>query len=197
MDERIEAAADLARIRALMERAGRYSNLSGYSLAFAGLIATAGVLACAGMGVDFSWPGHARTLAVVWGAVLLLAAAQHVAFTIVHARRRAEPVWSPLARQVVVAMLPALFIGAALTGFGLQTGQLDLLPPAWMLAHGSSLMALGLYAGGRLQSAGLAFLAMGAATLWWGKAHGLWLLLPSFGGIHLLLGLWMLWKPRG
>ncbi len=196
MDERDVAARDLARIRALMDRAGRYSNLSGYSAIAAGILAVAGALACRLLEVNFNHPGHARPLAILWGSVLALAIAQHLVFTVVHARRTAEPAWSPLTQQVLVAVLPAFFVGAAITGYGLQTGQLDLLPPIWMLAYGSSLMGLGLYAGGRLQLTGALFLLAGAACLWWWKDYGLRFMLASFGGLHVLLGAWMLWKPR-
>jgi hypothetical protein len=196
VDERAEAVAHLARIRDVMERAGRYSHLSGLSAILAGLLGAAGAGACLALGVDFGTPGHAGRLAAVWGAVLALAVGQHLVLTVLHARRRAEPAWSPLARTVALAQLPSLFIGAALTGYGWQSGQLDLLPPSWMLAHGASLLALGLWAGARIQTAGLLFMATGAATLWWLKEQGLWMLLVSFGGYHVLLGAWMVWKPR-
>ncbi|HEX7900281.1 MAG TPA: hypothetical protein VF950_21110 [Planctomycetota bacterium] len=196
MDERAEAVRDLARIRDLMERAGRYSHLSGLSALLAGLLGAAGAVACLVLRIDFNYPGHAPRLAAVWGAVLALAAGQHLGWTVLQARRRGEPAWSSMARQVALAQLPSLFIGAAITGFGLQTGQLDLLPPVWALAHGSSLLALGLWAGGRIQGAGVLFLATGAATLWWMKEHGVWMMLVAFGGYHVALGAWMLWKPR-
>src|SRR5882672_3796069 len=191
-----DASRDLVRIRALMERATEYSHLSGVSILLSGLLAAAGVAACAGAGVDFNLPAHVRTLARIWGAVFALAAVQGVAFSIANARRKAEPVWSHLTRQVVVAMLPALFTGAALTGYALETGQLDLLPPCWMLAYGSSLMGLGLFAGWRIRMAAVAFLALGAASLFLWKDRGLVTMLGSFGGLHLVLGAWMLWKPR-
>ena len=190
------ARRDLERIRALMERATEWSNLSGWSVVISGLLAAAGAVECFRRGVDFDAPGHARTLATIWGAVFALAAGQGAAFSIANARRKAEPAWSPLTRQVVVAMLPALFTGAALTGYAFQTGQLDLLPPCWMLAYGSSLMALGFFAGRPVRYAALAFLVFGAASLFFGKAHGLVTMLASFGGLHLGLGAWMLWKPR-
>jgi hypothetical protein len=196
MDERAEAIRDLARIRDLMERAGRYSHLSGLSAILAGLLGGGGVLACFLLGIDFNLPAHAGPLAAVWSAVLALAAGQHAVLTVVSARGRGEPAWSDLSRRVALAQLPALFIGAAITGYGHQSGQIDLLPPAWMLAHGASLCALGLWAGAPLQLAGTAFLACGAVTLWWLKEHGLWALLVSFGGFHLVLGARMLWKPR-
>ena len=193
---RRDASRDLERIRALMERATEFSNLSGWSIVISGLLAAAGAGVCRREGADFDLPLHARTLAVVWGTVFALAAAQGVAFSVANARRKAEPAWSHLTRQVVVAMLPALFTGAALTGYAFQTGQLDLLPPCWMLAYGSSLMGLGLFAGRAFRVAALAFLAFGAASLFFWKDHGLLSMLASFGGIHLVLGAWVLWKPR-
>jgi hypothetical protein len=190
------ARRDLERIRSLMERATEWSNLSGWSVLISGVLAAAGAAECFRRGVDFEMPMHARTLALVWGTVFVLAASQGVAFSIANARRKAEPAWSPLTRQVVIAMLPALFTGATLTGYAFQTGQLDLLPPCWMLAYGSSLMALGFFAGRPVRYAALAFLVSGAASLLLWKSHGLVTMLASFGGIHLVLGAWMRWKPR-
>jgi len=197
-----DASRDLERIRALMERATEWSNLSGWSVVVSGLLAAAGAALCFLTGDDFrnrvpaEYDVHASALARIWGAVFALAAAQGVAFSVANARRKTEPAWSPLTRQVVVAMLPALFAGAALTGYALQTGQLDLLPPCWMLAYGSSLMGLGLFAGRPVRVAALAFLGAGAVSLFLFRNHGLVLMLATFGGIHLALGAWMLWKPR-
>jgi len=191
-----DASRDLERIRTLMERATEYSHLSGVSILLSGLLAAAGVAACAALGIDFTLPAHARSLAAVWGTVFAIAAVQGAAFSVANARRKAEAAWSPLTRQVVVAMLPALFTGAALTGYGLQSGQLDLLPPCWMLAYGSSLMGLGLFAGRRIRLAAVAFLLLGAASLFLWKDHGLATLLATFGGLHLVLGAWVIWKPR-
>jgi hypothetical protein len=183
-----------------MERATEYSNLSGWSILISGLLAAAGVGACRWSGVDFKPLGEygspARTLVQIWGTVFVLAVIQGAAFSIMNARNKAEPFWSHLTRQVAAAMLPALFAGAALTGYGLETGQLDLLPPCWMLAYGSSLMGLGLFAGRPFKVASLAFLALGAASLFLWKDHGLVTMLASFGGLHLVLGAWVIWKPR-
>jgi len=191
-----DASRELERIRALMERATEYSHLSGVSIVGSGLLAVAGVAACGFLGIDFGLPGHQRTLAAVWGSVFGIAAVQGTALSVANARRKAEPAWSPLTRQVVVAMLPALFTGAALTAYGLQTGRIDLLPPCWMLAYGSSLMGLGLFAGWRIRLAAVAFLVLGAASLFLWMDHGLLTMLASFGGLHLALGAWVIWKPR-
>jgi len=196
MDGRRSAERDLERIRALMERAGRYSNLSGCAAAAAGALAAAGAALCWKLGIRFGLPGQARELAAVWGAVFALALAQAVAFTVLHARRRGEPAWSPIARQAVAAMLPAAFMGAAVTGYGFWSGRTELLPPLWMLSYGSSLMGLGLLADGRVRGVAALFLLLGAAALFAGTDRGLLLMLVSFGGFHLLLGALILWKPR-
>jgi hypothetical protein len=196
MDERRAAERDLERIRALMERAGRYSNLSGYAAILAGALAAAGAALCRTLGVQFHSPGHARPLAAIWGSVFVLTLAQAVAFTVAHARRRGEPPWSPIARQAVAAMLPAAFMGAAVTGYGLLSGRTELLPPLWMLSYGSSLMGLGLLADWRVRGVAALFLLLGAVALFGGMERGLLMMLVSFGGFHLLLGALVLWKPR-
>jgi len=179
-----------------MERAGRYSHVSALSAAVAGALALAGAIVSKVLQVNYNVPARAAPLAAVWGAVLCLSILQAAAFHIAKCRRRGEPAWSHLTCQVVVAMLPALFVGAAITVYGFQTGQLDLLPPIWLLAYGSSLMGLGLYAGGRIQIVGALFMLLGAAGLWWWKEYGLRLMFAGFGGLHILLGVLLAWKPR-
>ena len=195
-----DAARDLERIRALMERATEFSNLSGWSILISGALAVAGVAASHSRGVAFRQEGAygpaGTTLGIIWGSVFVLATTQGVAFSIANARRKAEPFWSHLTRQVVVAMLPALFTGYALTEYALMSGRLEILPPCWMLAYGSSLMGLGLFAGRAFRAAALAFLVFGAVSLFQLRDHGLIMMLASFGGLHLVLGAWVLWKRR-
>jgi hypothetical protein len=187
-----------------MERATEFSNLSGWSILISGALAAAGVAACRYAGVDFreeasrhgEYGPVGAALGPIWGSVFMLAVCQGVAFSIANARRKAEPFWSHLTRQVVVAMLPALFTGAALTEHALRSGRLEILPPCWMLAYGSSLMGLGLFAGRAFRVAALAFLVLGALSLFLLREHGLVMMLVSFGGLHLLLGAWVLWKRR-
>ena len=199
-DDAQGAARDLERIRALMERATEFSNLSGWSILISGALAVAGVAASHSRGVAFRQEGaygpSGYTLGIIWGSVFVLATTQGLAFSVANARRKAEPFWSHLTRQVVVAMLPALFTGYALTEYALMTGRLEILPPCWMLAYGSSLMGLGLFAGRAFRAAALAFLILGALSLFHLRDHGLIMMLASFGGLHLLLGAWVLWKRR-
>lgn len=183
-----------------MERATEFSILSGWSIVISGLLAAAGVAASAWKGVEFKHEvanGPAGVvLGSIWGLVFVLATAQGVAFSVANARRRAEPFWSHLTRQVVIAMLPALFTGFALTEYALETGYLELLPPCWMLGYGSSLMGLGLFAGRAFRVTALVFLVFGMISLFYLRDYGRILMLASFGGLHLILGAWVLWKRR-
>lgn len=196
MEEHQDAARNLARIRTLMERAGKFSHLSASSAYVAGGLAAAGAFLSWAKGVNFNEPSGARTLGVIWGSVLVLALGQSLGFTIADARRRGDPFWGPLTEQVARAMLPAFLIGATFTAYGLRTGQLDLLPPFWALAYGASLMGLGLYAGRRIQLVGLLFILAGASSLFFFREYGLRMMLASFGGGHILLGVLIAWKRR-
>jgi hypothetical protein len=189
--ERDDARRDLQRIRTLMERAGRYSDLSAWSCVLSGTLAVAGALACRGLGLEFRRGASGEQvlhLGLLWGGVFAAAGIQNALFTWASARRRGEPVWSPLARQVFVAVLPAFFVGAIVTVYAVRAGELELLPPLWMLTYGTALMTLGLYASGEIRLVGILFLALGAGALLWGREYGVWMMMISFGGLHLLLG---------
>lgn len=195
-DDEPDAAATLEHIRTLMDRATEYSHLSGVSILLSGALCVAGVGACAALGVGFDSVRNLELLAQIWSAVFLAALLQGVGLSVLNARRKAEPAWSPLTYRVVLAMVPAAFTGASLSAYAFWELRPELLPPFWMLSYGSSLMGLGLFAGRRIQATALLFLLSGAAALFGGARHGLLLMLVSFGGYHLLLGAWILWKPR-
>lgn len=183
-----QAEEHLAVIRSAMERTTRFTGLPAYACFAAGALALGGVAASAAQGVSFNSPLHAGPLFRIWGTVCLLAAAQFVALTTAAARRRGERAWTGLTQRVVVAMLPGLYVGAALTEFCRQTGTIDYLPPFWCLCYGASLMGLGLYSGWKANAVGALFLAAGTVGLHAFKEHGMALLAVAFGGLHLLLG---------
>jgi hypothetical protein len=183
------ALAQLEAIRGYMERAERYTHLSGYACLVAGGIAIAGSAVCFLLGLRFCDPGADRPmLGLVWGCVMLLALGQNIVFSIASARGKGEPVWSALAQSVVKAVLPGFVVGAVVTLVCLREDLLPLLPGLWMLAYGTSLVGLSLFAGTHVHVFGIAFLAAGAAALLFLQDQGLLMMALSFGGLHVLMG---------
>ncbi len=190
-----QAEDQLALIRSVMERTTRFTGLPGAACLGAGALAVAASALASSLGAEFTRDysgGRHGLLAAIWGAAALLSAALIVALSIVAARRRGVPAWSSLARRVVVATLPGLYVGAVLTEFARRSGRLDLLPAFWCLAYGASLLGLGLYAGWKANVAGLLFLAAGTLALFGLAPGGNLLMAVAFGGVHALLGILIL-----
>jgi len=183
-----QAEDQVALIRSVMERTTRYTGLPGAACLVAGGLAIAAAHLATAFGASFSPRAHPKLLAAIWGATALLAAIQVVVLSILAARKRGDPAWSALTRRVVVATLPGLYVGAALTEFARRSDRIDALPALWCLAYGASLLGLGLYAGWKANVAGLLFLAAGTLALLGVLPGDNLLMAIAFGGIHLLLG---------
>jgi hypothetical protein len=87
-----------------------------------------------------------------------------------------------------MTLAPAFLSGAILTTA--LAGQVDreIITGMWLLLYGAGLSACGLFAIPAVFTAGIAFMGLGAATLWLppGSAHIV--LALGFGGVHLALG---------
>jgi hypothetical protein len=182
-----EASQNLESIRMLMERTGRYSNLSGISCMTAGALALGGAAVCRWRMVSFEQPNPAWKLIAIWAVVLVLAFSQNVVWTFIHARRQGQPVWSHLARMVVLAILPGFFVGGVLTGWAVGQGRYEVLPGIWMLTYGTGVLGAALFAGRTLKVFGLCFLAAGTACLFW-RQWGVECMGASFGLFHIAVG---------
>ncbi len=193
-----EAEEHLAVIRDAMERTTRYTGVPAYACLTAGALSLMGAGACWLMEIDFHSPLHARKLARVWASVCALGILQFVILTVLAVRRRGESAWSRLAQRVVAAVLPGIYVGAALSAFCGITGNVDYLPPFWCLCYGTSVLGLGLYAGWKANLVGCLFLLAGTFGLHLFKEHGVGLMAVSFGGFHLVLGVLILLRhePR-
>jgi hypothetical protein len=189
-----QAEDQVALIRSVIERTTRFTGLPGAACLVAGGLALAGAGVSAALGADFAGRRHG-VLAATWGATALLSAIDVVVLSVLAARRRGHPAWSALARRVVVATLPGLYVGAALTEFARRSGRIDALPALWCLSYGASLLGLGLYAGWKANVVGVLFLAAGTLALVGVLPGGNLLMAIAFGGLHVLLGLLILKGP--
>lgn len=182
-----EAAQNLETIRMLMERTGRYSNFSGISCVTAGALAIGGAALCRWRMVSFESPDPLWKLIVIWAVVLILAFVQNLVWSVVHARRLGQPFWSHLTRQVTLAVLPAFFVGAVLTGWAIHQRRTEILPGVWMLMYGTGVLGVALFAGRLLKVFGVCFLLAGAACLFW-RQYGVESMAATFGLFHVAVG---------
>lgn len=191
------AAENLQVIRTLMERAALYRRaLAPVSFAAGTLGLAAGAL---GWLADLD---GARSFGCYWMLVAVGVLGVSVGIMRRQALREGEPFWSPPARRVAQAMLPAL-------GAGLLAGALIVapawrdplhawwLPGVWMVLFGCSIHAAGFFLHRGIKLLGWVFALAGCVLLLYVNARshaaGLpslrlahWVMGATFGGLHLL-----------
>ncbi|MBN8246198.1 MAG: hypothetical protein J0L84_02000 [Verrucomicrobia bacterium] len=202
------AAENLQVIRTLMERAALYRRaLAPVSLAAGVLGVLAAVLGWSA-GLD-----SARGFAGFWLAV----AAVTLAVCLLIMRRQAlqadEPFWSPPARRVAQATLPALSAGLLAGGIVLLGNARDplavwWLPGAWMVLYGCASHAAGFFMDRGIKLFGALFIGLGALLLLCVATRPDAAGLPplrmahvvmgaAFGGLHLAYGAYLRGTERG
>ena len=194
-----EAEEHLRVIRQAMERSTRHSTLSGLSGVLAGLIALAACFLTQYLVGDPGEPKNRFGFVAVWGATLGLAALGDILLTKRRATRVGKTAFSALGMKWARTVLPGLLAGAAITLFYLTHPGLmgPFLYGFWMLCYAVSLLAIGILSVREVSLMGWAFLLAGTVTL----------LLPAdapigprgmmavtFGGFHMVYGLWMGFK---
>ena len=197
------AAAQLEVIRTLMERTALYRrSLIPATLVTGGLGAAAAVLAFA---LDLDQP---RTFGLYWMAVA--GVAMGAAFLLM--RRQAmhdgEPFWSPPARRVLQAALPAFTAGLTAAVVAVSSAahpgvSIWWLPVVWMVLYGCALNAAGFFMPRGIRLFGWLFVLAGCAlgSLLNAAGSAGTILAPvdahlvmggTFGGFHALYGLYLL-----
>ena len=157
MQETRDVEQTLATIRRLMERGRQYEAITARGALLAGLAALA---ASAGL---WTWARHDhRAFLLTWLAVAAAAASWTLVAALRHSRRTGASWISAQARSVGLAVLPAYVVAAVLTVL-LAPAHPWLLPPTWMLLHGTAVLATWYHAPPRLVRLGVAFLVVGAA----------------------------------
>ncbi len=148
-----------------------------------------------------------------WMAVAAVAAAGALGLMRRQALRDAEPFWSPPARRVVQAMVPALAAGAvvgllAVLPSGREAMPTWWLPPIWMILYGCALHAAGFFMPRGIRLLGWVFVLLGCALLALltgcrqapglpGALLGHGVMGAAFGGLHLVYGIYLLvTEPR-
>jgi hypothetical protein len=100
-------------------------------------------------------------------------------------------------RKFLLAVMPAMLVGLAMSGALLWRGGVDLLPSIWLCMYGVAVMAGGAFSVRAVPVMGAAFLGLGGAALVAPPAYGDWLMMAGFGGLHLIFGLWVARRHGG
>lgn len=184
-----KAVSDLARIRAAMDGATRFTGVSGWGEMLIGataLVATA---------VARLQPTPERWL-LVWLAAVPVAVLLGTGGMVVKARGRLRRLMIAPARRFGLGLLPPLVAGLLLTLLLVRLGQMEHLPGLWLLLYGVAVTGAGTFSVPAVPVMGLSFMALSAAALVtpssWGDA---WMAI-GFGGLHLLFGA-LIWRRHG
>ncbi len=182
------AQETLAFIRRTMESASTFTPVSGW-----------GLVACGAIGLVAAWLAWAAQIAAdlrVW----IPAAAISVVFASVanaqKARRLEVPVWSGAFRRMVWVMTPPILAGALLTFAMLVNDAPHMLPGIWLTLYGAGVTAGAIFSVRAIRWMGVAFLALGALALFT-PGLGLIALAMGFGGLHIIIGLDIVWRHGG
>jgi len=174
------AIADLRFIRGTIERAGAFTAVPGWGGVGMGVTALAAAAIAARQATPTLWLAtwlvEAAVAALIGGAAMAR-----------KARREESTLWAGPGRKFVMASLPALATGAMLT-FGLfRSGEVALLPAAWLLLYGTATIAGGAFSVRIVPVLGVCFWAFGAAALIEPRLGDAWLA-AGFGGVHVVFG---------
>jgi hypothetical protein len=175
------AVENLRYIRSTIEAVHTFTTVPGK-----GCIAM-GITALFAVAIE-SAPPLAEYWLAVWVGAAAIACGSALWFMEQKARAQGLSLRRAVAKRFFMTLAPAFIAGAILTAALVGRVDRELITGVWLLLYGTGLAACGLFAIPAVFTAGLAFMALGTATLWLppGSAHIV--LALGFGGIHLALG---------
>lgn len=175
------AADDLRFIRQTLATAGSFTAVSGRGQMLVGATA----LVAAGLSRNLF-------LGSGWMKVWLAEAALAIAITVWASERKARrlgvPLVSAVARKFVLALLPPLVAGAALTVALWFSGHRHMVPGVWLLLYGTAVVTGGSFSVRAVPLMGYCFMVLGAVALALPLGWAWLLLAAGFGGLHIVFG---------
>jgi len=175
------AVENLRYIRSTIEAAHTFTTVPGK-----GCIAM-GVTALIAVGLE-ALPGLAPHWLAVWVGAAFVACSAALWFMEQKAHAQGLSLRRAVARRFFMTLAPAFLSGAILTAALAGSVDRELITGLWLLLYGTGLSACGLFAVPAVFTAGVAFMGLGAATLWLPPGSAQIVLALGFGGIHLALG---------
>lgn len=183
------AIDNLRFIRETMERSASFTHVSGIGGMVMGAVALVAGAFASGASTPTTWLGIWIGAAVFSFSVALLAMARKSA-------AEGIPLLTGPGRRFVWNVTPPLVAGGVLTVALAQAGLTRLLPGAWLLLYGTSVVTGGSYSVRPVPLMGLLFMLTGAAAFLsppaWGDAY----MAIGFGGLHIVFGI-VIWRKHG
>jgi hypothetical protein len=194
-------------IKRMMERSSRFLSLSGLSGIFAGIIA---LVACY---FAYQWiqvfqdnaPAYSMPqfrhalmqlewdLALLAGAVLIVAIAQGLFFTWRKAKKEQVSMWDSSSRRLLINLLIPLVAGGVFVLAMIREGQFGYIAPVFLIFYGLALVNGSKYTWTEVRSLGLLEIMLGLVNLFY-IGYGLVFWAIGFGILHILYGVMMWWK---
>lgn len=183
------AAADNLRfIRATMESATAFTGISGKGQVLGGI--TAAVAAWIGSRQD-----TVEAWLLVWLLEAALAASIMLMLTAEKARLQGRSLWSGSGQRMLLAFLPTMGVGVAVTAIFHLQGHTGLLPGLWLLLYGAAVLTAGAHSIRLIRVMGLCFIGLGTVQLS-GFTPADVMLALGFGGLHIVFGI-LVWRHHG
>jgi hypothetical protein len=176
-----QAMANLRFIRSAMENAGSFTAVPGVGGVLMGATALFAAFAAHLSRSPRAWLG-------IWSGEALLALLIGLAFSYRKAMRDGAPLMSRPFRRFVLAMVPAIFVGAVLTFVLYREGNPTLMPAIWLLLYGAGVSSGGAFSVRVVPLMGICFLAVGAVTAIAPPSWADAMMALGFGGLHIIFG---------
>ncbi|HVW84283.1 MAG TPA: hypothetical protein VHB50_06365 [Bryobacteraceae bacterium] len=176
-----QAMDNLRFIRRAMETAGSFTAVPGVGGVLMGATALFAAFAA-------HLSKSPRAWLAIWGGEASLALAIGLAFSYRKAVRNGTSLLSRAFRRFVLAMMPAVFVGALLTYVLYEAGFPQLMPALWLLLYGVGVTSGGAFSVRVVPIMGMSFLAIGAISAIAPPAWADGLMALGFGGLHIVFG---------
>jgi hypothetical protein len=175
------AVETLKYIRSTIEASQTFTAISGKGCVAMGLTALAAAALDAVPVVGAHWLG-------VWIAAAGLASALALALMAQKAHAQGSSLRRAVAKRFFMALVPAFCAGAVLTAALVGTADREVIAGVWLLLYGVGLAACGVFSIPVVVGSGIAFMALGTATMFAPAGFAPAALAVGFGGIHIVLG---------
>jgi hypothetical protein len=220
-----EAQSRMHEIQRIMERATLFTLLPGTSAVIGGVLVLAGCAVSYAMfhSLDFADILHLSVngqiaFCVMWFAIGVIGVLLEVVLTTrAAAKQQLVPTSRPM-RVAAFSLTPSVIVAMVLTvkfllpvdpriwdmirtfNFDVpiepRAEEIQYIVPVWMMLYGTGVYTAGLFSIRPPRILGMAFIAMGVVALLCFPQYGVVSAVLSFGLLHILFGIYIVWKQR-